>query len=214
MRLARLASSVFLAVSIAACGSSTQDAATQSAGQFYPDTCSRGIADHAMVAVVVSIPGGDAAPACTDLKTYTPGNAAWAVPRDPAADVGGMPLVCVRRLDGLAVFVYDSGGQVYGSALCSALPALPQIGFNANDGYDGPGIQVAIDGVVPGSPAQAAGLQPRDVVRAIDGLPVHDASELDVALAAHAPGDTVTVSVDRGSQTVDLRVTLGPPPSG
>jgi putative serine protease PepD len=63
--------------------------------------------------------------------------------------------------------------------------------------------------VVPGGPAEKAGLQAGDVVTGVDGQPVSSAEELVNALAAHQPGDTVTLQLADGSS---VEVELGERP--
>jgi S1-C subfamily serine protease len=70
-----------------------------------------------------------------------------------------------------------------------------------------PGAKVV--GVVPGSPAQQAGVTPGDVIVGIGGLVVKDPTDLAGAVAAHQPGEQVGVSVRRGADIVELRATLG-----
>jgi S1-C subfamily serine protease len=66
-----------------------------------------------------------------------------------------------------------------------------------------------ITSVVPGSPAAQAGLQSGDVITAIDGTPIQNDSDLAQILSNDKPGDTVTLTVLRGSQTLTIKVTLG-----
>jgi S1-C subfamily serine protease len=66
-----------------------------------------------------------------------------------------------------------------------------------------------ITSVVPGSPAAQAGLQPGDVITAIDGTEIQSDSALAQILSGDKPGDTVTLTVLRGSQTLTVKVTLG-----
>jgi S1-C subfamily serine protease len=66
-----------------------------------------------------------------------------------------------------------------------------------------------ITSVVSGSPAAKAGLQPDDVITAIDGTVLQDDSALALVLSGHKPGDTVTLTVARGSQTLTIQVVLG-----
>lgn len=71
----------------------------------------------------------------------------------------------------------------------------------------GPGA-ARIRGVVPGSPADVAGLREGDVICAVEGVPVGSATSLRQALARHSPGERVTVLVTRGSRRVSVPLTL------
>ena len=92
----------------------------------------------------------------------------------------------------------------------------PIIGVELDVSYPGPGARVALrsvngqSAVVPGGPADQAGIQPGDVITAIDGQPVADAEELIVAIRTHSPGDTVTLTIKRDGQESDVSVTLAP----
>ena len=66
--------------------------------------------------------------------------------------------------------------------------------------------------VTSGGPAAAAGLKAGDVVTAIDGTAVKGTNDLVAAIAARAPGDTVTLTVHRGSSTQHLTAKLGTQP--
>ncbi len=62
----------------------------------------------------------------------------------------------------------------------------------------------------PGSPGQAAGLQPGDVVSRIDDRPVEDADALVAAVQSSAPGQVITLEVASGGQSPrPVKVTLG-----
>ena len=63
--------------------------------------------------------------------------------------------------------------------------------------------------VVPGSPAETAGLKPEDVVVAVDGRPTRDNSDLSRYIASKAPGTTVKLEVIRGGSSKTVSVTLG-----
>jgi len=67
---------------------------------------------------------------------------------------------------------------------------------------------VKLAGVMPGSPAAAAGLARGDVLVAFAGRPVADLQTYTRELYAHAPGDTVTVEVRRGAAIVTFLVAL------
>jgi putative serine protease PepD len=74
----------------------------------------------------------------------------------------------------------------------------------------GGGAQVGT--VVPGGPADDAGLQPGDVIRAVDGKPVNNSSDLSTIINGKAPGEHVSLTVDRGGQeqTIDARLRSRP----
>jgi len=60
--------------------------------------------------------------------------------------------------------------------------------------------------VVEGTPAAAAGFQPRDLITAINGRPVSESAEVTQIVLMSA-GDPLTVTVDRAGAPVTLRVT-------
>jgi serine protease Do len=65
---------------------------------------------------------------------------------------------------------------------------------------------VVLSDVTPAGPAEAAGLRPGDIVLALDGKPMENARQFDVNLYRRVPGDRVTLSLRRGSETLDLTV--------
>jgi len=62
--------------------------------------------------------------------------------------------------------------------------------------------------VVPGGPADRAGLEEGDVVLAVDGVQTTSMSSLVVALRSHRPGDVVSVTYVRGDAQRVAEVTL------
>jgi putative serine protease PepD len=66
--------------------------------------------------------------------------------------------------------------------------------------------------VRPGGPAQNAGIQAGDVIVGIDGRRIGDATDIDAAIGAHAPGDHVVVEVRRDGQPVTLDAELAARP--
>lgn len=71
-----------------------------------------------------------------------------------------------------------------------------------------------VGNVVKDSPADRAGLKVGDVITAIDGQAITTPSEAIDALAAHKPGDSVTLTVRHANQATDtqIEVTLGEKP--
>jgi S1-C subfamily serine protease len=72
---------------------------------------------------------------------------------------------------------------------------------------------VTLDGSIPGTPADKAGLGAGDVITQFDGTVVNTLDELKALVQAHEPGDVVSVTyTDAGgaSQTAQLTLTEGP----
>ena len=88
-----------------------------------------------------------------------------------------------------------------------------QGGFDPN-GQGGTGaVPQAGDSIVPGGPADQAGLQAGDIITAIDGTALDATHPLDLVTSQHAPGDSIKVDVLRNGQTVHLTVVLGTRPA-
>jgi serine protease Do len=65
--------------------------------------------------------------------------------------------------------------------------------------------------VIDSSPASVAGLQPDDVITALDGAKVTSMAAFVVALRGHHPGDSITLEIRRGAEpeTMTMTITLG-----
>lgn len=83
------------------------------------------------------------------------------------------------------------------------------LGVQVTQTADGP----TIGAVIAGSPAENAGLQRGDVIKAMDGTSVSDVQAVRNALTGKNPGDKVTVSITRNGNAQDLTVTLEAPPT-
>ncbi|MGB0388741.1 MAG: S1C family serine protease [Ardenticatenaceae bacterium] len=68
-----------------------------------------------------------------------------------------------------------------------------------------------IQSVTPNGPSQQAGIQPGDVVIAVNGRPVTDRETLQMQVFRYIPGESVTVSVLRDGQQADVELTLTSP---
>jgi serine protease Do len=73
--------------------------------------------------------------------------------------------------------------------------------------------------VLEGSPAEKAGMQPRDIVLAIDGKPLPRfkpdrvvVAQVEREVERRAPGDTMALTVLRGNERVELKAVLGDEP--
>jgi serine protease Do len=66
-----------------------------------------------------------------------------------------------------------------------------------------------VSSVDPGGPAAKAGLQPGDVITAVNGSPVADSTDLPAEVASLAPGSSATITVWRDKASKDIKVTIG-----
>ena len=82
--------------------------------------------------------------------------------------------------------------------------------MSLDSSFPGPGAKIAdtASAILPGGPAAKAGLQPGDIILAIDGQDISVADDLIVAIRSHAIGDTVTLKYQRGSVIKSVQVTL------
>jgi S1-C subfamily serine protease len=81
------------------------------------------------------------------------------------------------------------------------------LGVGLADRVDG-GQGAVITDVVADSPADQAGVNVDDVVIAVDGSDVTGTAGLIAAIRDHAPGDSLTLTVERNGEVQDLTVTL------
>ncbi len=65
-----------------------------------------------------------------------------------------------------------------------------------------------VNDVRRGGPADKAGLQPGDVIRAVDGRPIEDSSDLPPMIGSMAPGSTAKLSIYRDGKPIEREVTL------
>lgn len=66
-----------------------------------------------------------------------------------------------------------------------------------------------VTGVTEGSGAAEAGVQAGDVITALNGNAIYSADDLIIQIRSNSIGDTVTLTVERDGQELDLQVTLG-----
>jgi len=66
--------------------------------------------------------------------------------------------------------------------------------------------------IVVGSPAAQAGLEPGDVITAVDGKRITSSDSFISVISTYQPGDTVTMTVRRSGHTKQIKVKLGDRP--
>ena len=108
----------------------------------------------------------------------------------------------------------QSAQQMTGATSSASVVALRYLGYNATEIDHG----AQLYEVAPGSPAEAAGLRCDDVVTAVDGQPVRTSADLVSAIRAHAPGETVRLTVQRTASDGEQKnevvpARLGTPPA-
>lgn len=95
---------------------------------------------------------------------------------------------------------------------------IPGEGFGGEHIFPMPGVgpnmvfPAVVMEVIADSPAAEAGLQPGDLITAIDGEPVDAAGKVSDLIGGKAPGDTVELTIERNDETLTLTVTLATHP--
>lgn len=100
-----------------------------------------------------------------------------------------------------------ASGRIARPALGVAILAdvTPQLSYYNNLSVDY-GVLVAPSS---GGAAEKAGMKSYDIIVSVDGDEIKTYSELQSTIFSHEIGDTVTVGVVRGDETLDITVTLG-----
>ncbi len=80
------------------------------------------------------------------------------------------------------------------------------LGIMPDYAFDGEGVHV--DGVTDGRPAAGAGVKKGDVITGLGDLPVKSMQDYMKALGAFNKGDTTTVTVVRGAETLKMPITF------
>ncbi len=82
------------------------------------------------------------------------------------------------------------------------------LGAVADDSKDrGRGVRLLE--IRPGTPAEKAGLRPKDLVTGLAGIRIRQMADMAGVLEVHAPGDSLDFEVLRNGQTIKIKVTLG-----
>lgn len=89
-----------------------------------------------------------------------------------------------------------------------------QYNLSVNSGaYIAPSADPAQPSVVPGGPADQAGLKEGDVITQVNGTNVDQNHDLVALLDQYQVGDTIHLTVLRAGKTIDVKVNLGSAPS-
>lgn len=71
---------------------------------------------------------------------------------------------------------------------------------------------VLISSIIAGSPAEKAGLLPKDIITTFAGETVNNPEELYLQLLKHKVGDNIKITVSRNEQSIELNLTLSERP--
>jgi S1-C subfamily serine protease len=117
-----------------------------------------------------------------------------------------IPSVIAKRIADALIAGRAPGHPYLGVCTASELSTLAR-------GQDFNGYGDMITKAIPGSAAEQAGLRAGDVIEKVDGVDLRNGQTLGGQLQLHNPGEQITITVLRGSSTVDVKVTLGDRPS-
>ncbi len=106
------------------------------------------------------------------------------------------------RPDPLTATIDDKGPE----QLRQAGGRRVSVGTVPDFAYNGDGVRIS--DVVPGSPAEAAGLQSGDILIALAGQPVGGLQAYTDLLKTLEPGQTVTLLIRRGGEEIERQATL------
>ncbi len=96
---------------------------------------------------------------------------------------------------------FESIASSGGGERASSLGTMPDYNTKA----DG----VVLELVMPGGPAEKAGLKPGDILVKFGDLKISNIEDFENALRTHKPGDKVKLKAKRGEEEVELEATLG-----
>lgn len=82
----------------------------------------------------------------------------------------------------------------------------PILGISVDTSYSDGGARVAA--ISPNSPAEGAGIQVGDIIKELEGRVITNSDELIVAIRAKAPGDQVSITLERNGVKKVVKATL------
>jgi C-terminal processing protease CtpA/Prc len=120
-------------------------------------------------------------------------------------------MAAILLLAGAAYAVADSLSGSSTTTTTVATGSGPWLGINVTSSAQG-GVMV-VD-VFPGSPAQAAGMEPGDVITRLNGKPVFAPSDVTSVIAAMHPGQQVKIQYQGSGVSYTSSVPLATRPAG
>lgn len=125
------------------------------------------------------------------------------------------PVVDEALVEGAIAGMLETLGDEHTRYLSPADQESAERSFSGE--YQGIGAEVeSVEGAITivspidGSPAQAAGLQPGDIIRAADGVVLTDMDVAEAAALVRGPADTaVTLLIERDGETFEIEIVRG-----
>lgn len=123
---------------------------------------------------------------------------------------GAIVLVAVLLTGGAAYAVASTLSGSGGNTPATVAGQHPWLGVDMASSPSGGAL---VTRVIPGSPAEAAGIKPGDVITQIDTQPIAAPSIASAAIAGMQPGDQVSIELQRGQATYSAQITLAGRPA-
>jgi len=99
----------------------------------------------------------------------------------------------------------DTAKRIADELIKTGSSSTPVVGIKLQMDFEGPGAKV-VD--ITGKPATDSTLRVDDIITEVDGQRIADPTSLIVTIRSYAPGDTVTLTVDRDGRSLTIPVTL------
>ena len=129
------------------------------------------------------------------------------MPRDSAIASLGQGLGGAAGSIGLGFAIpIDTASRIASEIIATGSSSTPIMGVQLEMDFEGPGARIA--DLTDSGNARAAGLQAGDVITELNGVPVVDATDLIVDIRSLAPGDEVTLTIERDGQIRTVQLEL------
>ncbi len=112
-----------------------------------------------------------------------------------------------------AVQFLRQGGVTRGWLGLFIHPAIPSGKLQQPEGYPSGSVALGVDYVVPGSPAEQAGVRAGDIILRFGGSPIVSTAVVRKQIARTPLGADVVVTLGRGEETRNLKIVIGPQPA-
>jgi len=120
-------------------------------------------------------------------------------------ECGGVQAISATEFPGTVSYLREASGRRVGF-----LGVAAKVEERADDRFaHGDGRRLSVEEVVPGSPADVAGILPGDVLLEIDGVSIRDPNDITSRVASIAPGTVISVRLLRSGAPVTLLARVG-----